>query len=258
MISLKRELSFLSLILICLILNLSANAQLIRIAVAANAANVTKSLKNAFEKHHPAKLEIIIGSSGKLTSQIENGAPYDLFLSADMNYPENIFKKGLSQSGAPKIYAYGKLVIWTLKDRPLLKSIQDINDITFKTIVIANPATAPYGEAAMQSMQKSGIYNGLKNKIVFGESISQVNQYLLTGAADIAFTAKSVVLDPTLKIKGKWLQISPSLYMPIAQGVIVLKSGSSAKQKMALAFYQFLFTKEAKAIFQTYGYDTHE
>ena len=227
--------------------------QTIRMAVSANAQFVAQALKESFEKQHPGKLELVVGSSGKLTAQIEQGAPYAVFLSADMGYPQELYKKGFSVA-SPRVYAYGKLVLWTLKDLAIKEGLKIVQQPAVKTIAIGNPAVAPYGVAAMEAMKKVGVYDKIKNKIVYGESIAQVNQYLLTGAADLVFTAKSVVEDPAMKNKGQWIEVNDSLYQPIEQGVVVLKQAQGDGLEYAQDFYHFLFSAPAKAIFTAYGY----
>lgn len=242
--------------LLCMLilsLPVAASCQTLRIAVAANAQFVTQALKKAFEKKNPVNIEIIVSSSGKLTAQIEHGAPYDLFMSADMKYPETLYKTGQT-IGKPRVYAFGKLVLWTMNTINLDKGIQILKQPFIKTIAVANPSTAPYGVAATQSMEKEGIFNFVKNKIVYGESIAQVDGYVLSRVTDIAFTAKSVVESPSLKNKGRWIEVPDNLYSPIAQGVVVLKYAKANDFKAASAFYSFLFSNQAKAIFESFGY----
>ncbi len=227
--------------------------QILHIAVAADAQFVAAALKKSFEKTDRVPIEIIVGSSGKLTAQIEQGAPYDIFMSADMRYPDALYKEG-NTMGSPRIYAFGKLVLWTIKRNNLNSGIQILNQPFIKTIAIANPATAPYGRAATEALKKRGIFNSVENKIVYGESTAQVNQYLLSGAADIAFTGKSVVESPALKNKGKWIEVPDDLYQPIAQGVVILKHARSDGLQAASAFYHFLFSNEGRAIFKSFGY----
>jgi molybdate transport system substrate-binding protein len=229
-------------LLLCLIIALpiSGIAQKLRIAVAANAQFVSRILAQEFKKQIGIEAELIVSSSGKLTTQIEQGAPFDIFLSADMKYPQELYSKQFA-TAKPEIYAYGKLVMWSKKGIDLSKGLNSLTNNSVKKIAIANKALAPYGEAAEQALQRTNLLARLKTKLVYGESIAQVNQYLLTGVADVAFTAKSVVLDP-------------NLYKPIAQGVVVLKSSKAENLKHAIQFYKFLFSAKAKQIFKQYGY----
>lgn len=233
------------------LLPLFGQAQQLRIAVAANAQFVAKALAAEFKKETGLNAELIIGASGKFTTQIEQGAPFDVFLSADMKYPQELYNKGLTTT-RPKPYAYGKLVLWTLSNTDINTGLRVLMQPAFTKIAVANPKLAPYGEAAVQALTKLKLYQRVQSKIVYGESIAQVNQYLLTGAANAAFTAKSVVLDATQANKGKWIEVPANLYRPIAQGVVILKQTSH--QQQAQKFYTFIFSSRAKQIFEKYGY----
>ncbi|RRB02793.1 molybdate ABC transporter substrate-binding protein [Larkinella rosea] len=235
------------LILLFVASTLSASAQKIRVAVAANAQFVMEKVQAGFEKKTGLQIESIVSSSGKLTTQIQNGAPFDVFLSADMSYPEAVFQAGLSET-KPKIYAYGLLVLWMRADLDPSRGLSVLNDNAVAKIAVANPKTAPYGTAAINVLIKQNLLTGLQPKIVYGESIAQVNQYLVSGAVDAGFTAKSVVLEPSLKGKGRWVDVKGA--EPIAQGVVLLKNAKDGARK----FYDYLFTPEAQAIFRQYGY----
>ncbi|CAM3837374.1 molybdate ABC transporter substrate-binding protein [Mucilaginibacter galii] len=240
-------------LLVVLVLPFAGIAQKLRIAVAANAQFVAKVLADEFKKQNGIEAELIVSSSGKLTTQIEQGAPFDVFLSADMKYPEELYSKKLS-TDKPKVYAYGTLVMWAQKGIKLTGGVKALTSPAIRKIAIANAALAPYGEAAEQAMERSNLLSALKPKLVYGESIAQVNQYLLTGAADVAFTAKSIVLDPAQKSNQNWVEVNSKLYQPIAQGVVLLKSSSGASLVQAKNFYAFLFSTRAKQIFKAYGY----
>jgi molybdate transport system substrate-binding protein len=228
-------------------------AEDLMVAAAANVQFVLEELKGAFEKDFGIIIKPIIGSSGKLTTQIENGAPFDVFLSADMEYPQAIYKEGLA-AGEPKTYAYGVLVLWTLKDIDLTKGIEVITDSRVKKVAIANPQTAPYGREAVNAIKFYKLYPSVNHKLVYGESISQLNQFVASLAADIGFTAKSIVVAPNMKDKGKWIEIDPKAYHPIAQGAVILKYGQDHHSEAAKKFFGFLFSDTAKEIFKKYGY----
>ncbi|MES2733915.1 MAG: molybdate ABC transporter substrate-binding protein [Bacteroidota bacterium] len=228
----------------------SGQAQKLKVAVAANAQFVMEEIKQAFQKQSGIEVDLIISSSGKLTTQIQNGAPFDVFLSADMQYPAVLHRAGLTQA-APKIYAYGSLVLWTLDNEVPDKSLKMLTQANLRNIAIANPALAPYGEAAVSALKYYQLYDAVKNKLVFGESVAQVNQYITSGSASVGFTAKSVVLDPAMQGKGHWVEIDRKAYKPIAQGVVLLKT---ATVPSAQKFYTFLFSPQAQALFRKYGY----
>ncbi len=210
-------------------------------------------LVTAFEKTSQIKCQIVTASSGKLTAQIKAGAPYDLFVSADMKYPLELFESGFS-SKTPKVYAKGHLVFWTLQDQPY-PQIELLQSESIKHIAIANPMTAPYGEAAMKVLEYYDLKKTLEAKLVYGESISQVNQFILSKSAEIGITAKSTVMTPEMKNKGYWTEIDSSAYSAVEQGVVILNHSNS---KDAQRFYDFLFSSEAKKILKEFGYSVNE
>lgn len=228
-------------------------AQTVRVAVAANAQFVMEELEAVFEKQTGFQLETIINSSGKITTQIQQGAPFDVFLSADMHYPEVLYKEGFTTE-SPKIYAYGSLVVWGLGTSKVSKNLSFLTDPSIKKIAIANPKLAPYGVAAQEVLKYYRLFDKTQSKWVMGESISQVNQYILSQAVEVGFTAKSVVLDPSQKGKGSWVEVDSKTYNPIAQGVVLLKRKSTEPGIQARQFYNFLFSKRAQATFRKFGY----
>ncbi len=224
------------------------------VAVAANAQFAMEALKETFEKSSDAKVELVVGSSGKLTAQLLQGAPYDVFVSADMKYPDTLFRAGLTES-QPAIYAYGTLVIWTCKDIDLSTGVRAVSSGTVQKIAVANPKTAPYGEETMRVLGNFKLYNSeVANKIVYGESIAQTNQYITSGNCDLGFTAKSVVMAPQMKGKGKWYEINPITYNPIAQGVVITKQGTKQHPKLSRAFVSLLLGEKGQNILAEYGY----
>ena len=241
-----------SILLFCIFSFTHSIAQEVRVAVAANAQFVAQKLKESFEKETGIHALLTISSSGKLTTQIEQGAPFDVFMSADMKYPQELFINGFTIT-KPVVYAYGSLVLWSLQKRNLSKGLATVLNPDVQKIAVANPKLAPYGEATIQALTKQNLLQKVMPKIVYGESIAQVNQYELTGATELAFTAKSIVLDTAMQGKGSWVDVNPALYKPIAQGVVLLKSSASQKA-FAEKWYKFLFGKKAKAIFIKYGY----
>ncbi|GAB4026128.1 molybdate ABC transporter substrate-binding protein [Spirosoma gilvum] len=239
------------LILFLFLCPLSGFAQPLRVAVAANAQFVMEELKSAFQKKAGVTVETVVNSSGKLTTQIQQGAPYDVFLSADMEYPQTLYKAGLT-TAVPVVYAYGSLVLWTTGDWPVSADLKVLSEPSVRHIAVANPATAPYGEAAIDFLKAKKLLDKVQAKIVYGESIAQVNQYILSGAAEVGFTAKSVVLDPSLTNRGHWVDLPQTGYVPIAQGVVILKRTTQAKA--AGQFITFLRSTEARRILQKFGY----
>ncbi len=236
----------------CLLFSSQAFAQNLKIAVAANLQSVIKVLGQDFKQKTGIQIEPIVGSSGNLTAQIRNGAPYDLFLSADMSFPEMLFKDGFSAK-KPVVYAQGNdLIICSNQDIGFENWERTLMTERIKKIAIANPAIAPYGKAAEESLKDKGILNDIKSKIVYGESISQVNTYITTGVVEVGFTTQALVKDPANKTQLYWKLIDPKTYAPIEQGMVLLKHANDSPD--AEKFYQYVLSPAAKAIFEEYGY----
>ncbi len=226
----------------------------LNIAVAANMQFAIKELAKKFTDQTTIECDLIISSSGKLTAQIIEGAPFDVFVSADMKYPMALYNNALTES-QPRIYAYGKLVLWSMVES-ISSSINLLEKKEINHIALANPKTAPYGSATIEVLKHFDIYDEIKNKLVFGESVAQVNQFVISRAAEIGFTAKSVLLSSELKDKGNWIDLDATTYSPIEQGVVILKNTTHPKE--AKQFYDFLFSKEGKEILKDFGYDVNK
>ena len=226
-------------------------AQSLKVAAAANLQAVIRVLGQDFKQRTGIAIEPIVGSSGNLVAQIRNGAPYDLFLSADMNFPETLFKEGFSQK-KPVVYAQGLLIICSNQNIGFENWERTLMTWRVKKIAIANPAIAPYGKAAEEALQHKGIYNDVKPKVVLGESISQVNTYITTGVVDVGFTTQALVKDAGNKTSLYWKAIDPKLYAPIEQGMVLLKH--AAENPNAEKFYRYILSPAARAIFREYGY----
>ncbi len=223
----------------------------ITIAAAANMQFAIREISKEFTEQTGIVTKLIISSSGKLTAQIKEGAPYDIFLAADMKYPNKLHENDLTIS-LPKVYGYGQLVLWTCYDNIPLK-IENLTETKVQHIAVANPITAPYGEKAIDILKKHQVYDTIKHKLVYGESIAQTNQFIMSKSASIGFTAKSVVVSPYMKGKGYWKAIDTDLYQLISQGVVLIKrKGSNIED--AQKFYDFLFSVEAKEILEDFGY----
>jgi molybdate transport system substrate-binding protein len=221
----------------------------LRIATAANMQFAMTALSDAFSKEHNIACDVIISSSGKLTAQIMEGAPYDVFVSADLKYPDILYKEGRA-TNPPKIYAYGQLVLWSMSREVALANLEKPD---IKHIALANPKLAPYGEAAIDVLTRLGLYEAVKEKLVFGESIAQVNQFIHTKAADVGFTSLSVIHALEEENKGHWLLLEKHSYSPIAQGIVLLKNKNQLNTA-AQAFYDFMFSEKAKAILVENGF----
>ncbi len=227
----------------------------LRVAAAGNISFVADAIKKDFtEKYPEIDLEFSFASSGKLAAQIMNGAPFDVFLSADMGYPERLYNEGLTK-GEPQVYANGKLVMFTAGKMPLKPDMRFVLEPEIKILAIANPKLATYGTAAAEALTKSGVYEQVKTKFVIGENIFQTVQFTLS-AADVGFIAKSALYTPTLSPyktdSANWWPVPDSLYQPIRQGMVLLEK--SAEKKPAQTFMRYIRSESAKNIFKDYGY----
>ncbi len=224
------------------------------IATAANMQFAMHELCDSFTVETGIECETIISSSGKLTAQIKEGAPFDIFVSADMKFPNELFKGGFTTS-KPLIYAYGKLIIWSMIN-DIDPTFEELMNNNVKHIAIANPKIAPYGLSAIEVLKKKNIYNVVKEKLVFGESVAQTNQFITSKVVEIGFTAKSVVLSDKMKNKGNWMEVDPNLYTPIAQGIVILNNRNEFLPQ-AKRFNIFLFSEKGKEILNKFGYSVN-
>lgn len=230
--------------------------QPLTIAASANVHYALDSLVSVFEEQYGVSCEIVVSSSGKLTAQIAKGAPYDIFLSADMRYPYSLYEEGYVKH-EPVVYGLGSLVLWSFHTTDAEDLWQVLTAEATRSIAIANPKTAPYGRATLQTLEALGLEEQVGEKLIYGESISQVNHFITSGAAEIGFTAKSVVLAPGVDPKGYWLEVSPEHYTPIAQGMVIVDH-DGYEVPAALDFYRFMLSPTAQSILRYYGYQIPE
>lgn len=226
----------------------------ITIAVAANVSYAIEALKKEFNVLHPeTKVQVILGSSGKLTAQIKHGAPYGLFMSANMKYPDALYKEKMAVT-KPVVYAQGALAYLSVNKQDFSKGAMLLKEDKIKKIAIANPKTAPYGVAAVEALKNANLYDAVKEKFVYGESISQTVAYATT-AADIGVIAKSSLFSPQMahfKEEIHWSDVDETLYTPISQGIVILKKGENNSE--VKAFYDFMQSDKAKVIMKNFGY----
>ena len=208
------------------------------VASSANLTYVMPEIVKAFNHKYPdINIKFVTSSSGKLTAQILRGAPYGIFLSADMKYPNFLYSKGIGVS-KPKVYANGRIIIFSLKKI----SLKDAS-----SIAISKPSVTPYGRAAVEFLKNINLYSKLKDKIVYAQNVASVLSYIKNGI-DIGIISKSLIYAPSLKnIKFFYKEINSSFYSPINQGALLI-------DKKAKVFYDFLFSNEAKNIFRKFGY----
>jgi molybdate transport system substrate-binding protein len=226
----------------------------ITVAAAADMTPAINEISANFEKTTGCAVRVSAGSSGNFLSQIENGAPFDVFLSADLAYPKKLEAEGLAAPGSTFLYAVGKIVLWVRNDSrlDLNNGLAVLRDSSVQKIAIANPQHAPYGRAAEQALQNAGVYDAVKNRLVLGENISQAAQFVDSGNADAGVLALSLALSPALKTRGRFWRIPDNLYAPIEQGAVVLRA--SQNPQAAKAFLDFLKTPATAALLERYGF----
>ncbi|SFV67210.1 Molybdenum ABC transporter, periplasmic molybdenum-binding protein ModA (TC 3.A.1.8.1) [hydrothermal vent metagenome] len=241
-------------LLLIIVLSAYLFADKITVAVAANVSYAINDLKKEFNLLYPnTKVNIILAGTGKLVAQIKHKAPYDILMSANMMYPQSLYKSGEAVT-RPLIYAQGSLAYLSKSKIDFSKGINLLTDKNIKKIAIANPKTAPYGQASIEALKNAHLYEKIKSKFVYAESISQTLTYAIK-ATDIGLIAKSALFTPKLahlKKGENWIELDPKLYTPIDQGVVLLKHGE--KNAEASAFYAFILSKKAKTIFEKFGY----
>jgi molybdate transport system substrate-binding protein len=237
----------LSIIAFCLAF--SAQAQTVKIAAAANLRYVFEEIKASYAIKNPqVTVTANFGSSGALLQQIVNGAEFDLFMAADNSFPLKLKDQGAA-SGEIKTYALGKLVIWS-NTIDLSKGLEMLTDPSVKRIGIAKPELAPYGDRAIEVLKSSGLYDKVKDKIIYADNISQTAQFAQTGNAEVAFLAMSLTLTP--EMKGSVYLIDPKLYKPVEQAMVLVKSWKTNPE--AAKFMKFVLSETCKPIFEKNGY----
>ncbi len=230
-------------------------AQEITVAAAADLQSAMQELTAQFQKETGKKINVTYGSSGNFFQQIQNGAPFDMFFSANLDYSKKLETAGLTEAGSYYEYAKGKIVVWVLNESKLnlTSGLASILNPSVKKIAIANPLHAPYGQAAVAAMQKEGVYDKAKDKFVLGENIAQTSSFVVSGAADVGIVALSLALSPTMKDKGRFAEIPARDYPPIRQACVIL---NAAKDKTtARQFLAFIKTPAAANVLKTYGFD---
>lgn len=241
----------LKLSLISVALAATLSAQTITIAAAANLKYAITDIAKAFTAQSGIDVKIITGASGKLTQQIMAGAPYDAFLSADVEFPAKLAKGGYTTT-PEKVYAYGSLVLWSNTGADLSKGVEGLSNPAIKKVAIANPKTAPYGLEAVNSMRFYKV--DIASKLVTAESISQAATYVTTKAVDAGFLAKSIVLSPEMKNVGHWVEIDPRSHNIIDQAMVGLKNGTPENQIAAKRFMNFMSSPKSVEILKASGY----
>ncbi|UOR06467.1 molybdate ABC transporter substrate-binding protein [Hymenobacter aerilatus] len=223
------------------------------IAAASDLQYVMDSLLTIYRRQHPQQqVKVVYGSSGKFYQQLSHGAPFDIYFSADSNYPQKLHQEGLT-ARAPQRYATGRLVVWSKKFDPRTQGMNTLLNPAIRKIAVANPAHAPYGQKAQEALQHYNLYNQLKPRLVLGENISQTAQYATTGAAEAGLLALSLARSPQLRRQGHYYLIPANAHTPLEQAFVVMKraAGNSA----AASFTAFISSAPAKAALKRYGFE---
>lgn len=229
----------------------SAFAEKVTLAAASSVRSALEDMIADYKVQQPAdEITTVFGASGKLTTQILNGAPFDLFFSADLEFPQKLKAAGFAAS-EPSVYAIGRLVLWSANQDASKLTLKNLTDTRFRRIAIAQPDHAPYGMRAREAMQAEGVWDAVQNKLVFGESITHAAQMAQSGAADIAVIALSMVSNPALSSQG-YLLISDTLHQPLAQAYVITRQG--ADNPAALKFSDFVKTAAAQDILEQHGF----
>jgi molybdate transport system substrate-binding protein len=254
----KQVCNFIASIVLATVLALPAGAQkpcgTITIAAASDLEFAMNEIVADYQRETGCMVRVTAGSSGNFFAQIENGAPFDVFFSADIDYPKKLEADGFAARGTTVQYAVGKIVLWTRQDShvDVAKGLAILRDPTIRKIAIANPEHAPYGRAAQQALKAAGEYDSVKDRLVLGENISQAAEFAESGNADVGILALSLALSPALKDKGRYAQIPENLYGPLDQGAVVI--GASKNGEFARAFLAYIKKPVIVAVLMRYGF----
>lgn len=235
-------------------LAIASYAQEITVAAAADLRSALDEISAHYQADTSKRVKVIYGSSGNFYQQIQNGGPFDLFFSANSDYPKKLEAAGLALPGTYYEYARGSLVLFVASTSALdlQKGLQVLLDPSVQRIAIADPAHAPYGQAAIAALKSQGVYDRVSRKIVVGENVAQAASFVMSGAANIGIVALSLALQPTSRSQSRFAEIPANEYPPIQQACIVLKS--SKQQNMARQFEAYIQGPEVSKILQRYGF----
>ncbi len=229
-------------------------AEEITIAAASDLNFAFRELISEYETASGNQVKLTLGSSGNFFAQIQNGAPFDLYFSADISYPKKLEEAGLIVPGSLYRYAIGRIVLWTRHESPVdvTQGIAALRQSSAKTIAIANPRHAPYGRAAIATMEHFKMYDDVKDRLVLGENVSQTAQFVESGAADIGIIALSLALAPAMSEKGTYWEIPTEAHPPLEQGAVIVKASKRADS--AKQFLEFMKSRQGVAIMKRYGF----
>ncbi|MET0856160.1 MAG: molybdate ABC transporter substrate-binding protein [Telluria sp.] len=241
-------------LLLTLLLALPARAETLLVAAASDLSYCIDELGAAFSQQVPqAQLKVSTGASGNFFAQIRHGAPFEVFMSADMDYPAQLARDGDAVGATLTPYAVGRIVLWTLDARfDVQQGMRVFDDARLTRVALANPAVAPYGRAAKAALEAAGKWPALQPKLVIGENIAQAVQFVQTGNAQIGIVSLASVVSPRLKGQGSYYLVPDAGLAPIMQGAIVTAQGKN--NPLAARFVQFLSSPAARAILQRHGF----
>lgn len=232
---------------------ISATDATLSIAAASDLQFALKQVVRDFEAQEPgARVHLVFGSSGKLSTQIRQGAPFDLFFSADLSYAQALVDQGLTVGGVHP-YATGRLVLWSARENVSTLTLADLGAKRYACIAIANPRHAPYGQRAAEALRASGVWEAIQDRLVYGENVSQTAQFVRSGNAQVGIVALSLVLDPALEDIGSHALIPQTLHQPLEQGHVLLRRAAS--KPVAQRFLRHLEGPAARAILAAYGFE---
>lgn len=238
-----------------LIFSVVASAQEIAVAAAADLSSALPEIASRYKVQSGREVKLTFGASGNLTTQIRNGAPFDVFFSADEDYPKQLIDAGLADGGTLYRYAVGRLVLWVPNDSPLdleKLGIKALLDPSVKKISIANPEHAPYGRAAAAALRHDGIYEQVSSRLVLGENIAQAAQFVESGNAQAGLIALSHALTPTMRAKGRYWMVPLDTYPTLNQAVVIISS--SKQEKAAKQFLEFVRSPQITSLLESYGF----
>lgn len=226
----------------------------VNVAAASDLTFAMNEIATEFQKETGCTVRLSLGSSGNFLTQIENGAPFDVFLSADIAYPKKLESEGLADPGSTYLYAVGKIVLWTRNDSHLdtSREFDVLRDPAVKKVAIANPAHAPYGRATEEALRKSGIYDAVKDRLVLGENISQAAQFVESGNAQVGIVALSLAVSPEMKDKGRYWIVPENLHAPLEQGAVVMRA--AANPQGARQLLEFIQRPATSALLERCGF----
>jgi molybdate transport system substrate-binding protein len=258
-----RHFVFFSLMLVCLALlpipRAESEEREINVAAAADLSPALQEIAASYEKHTGVVVKLSFGASGALTQQIQNGAPFDMFFSADMDYPKQLIAGGQADGSTLYRYAVGQLVLWVPKDSPLdveHKGMNALLDPSVKKVAMASPQHAPYGRAAIAALKHYGLYEKVSDRLVLGENVSQAAQFVESGNAQVGFVPLAHAVALAMQGKGKYWIVPADAHPPLEQGVVLISRSPHQHQHLedARAFLGFVRTEEAAGVLRRYGF----